>query len=747
MISERTSTNSGAAAKLPPEVLDRLRAAFGAPDAAPDRCALADLTADGRFAETWVALLDRALAIAPAGAPPQCIPLDAGTEVEILAGAGASRFRVVRDGRLAAELRYSARQARDFSALCHRAEAFIRGETPPPAAAAAAPAAERLCAKCGKLIPDWADSCPRCLHRRRILWRLLSFALPHRRLMIVGLASAIVLTFLQMVPPLLTKLLIDDVLTDSPHRRPERLWPLIGILAAVTAARLLFGYLRLNRFARLSELMTHDLRTQVFEHLQKLDLNYYAKKPTGNLISRVTHDIDRLWDFIAFGVVDSALSLVTVAGVAVILFLREPTLAALTIAPVPLGLLLMWAHVKRIHRLLSRLWTNWSRMTSILSDVIPGARVVKAFTQERREARRFRERSQSVVDDAMEVTDEWTRFWPRLTLLLNLGTLVIWTYAAPRILNRTFELGTFVMFLGYVWMFYGPIEHLGQMNRMFQRAITSAHRVFEVLDTPPTIFTKAGAVRGRTLAGRVEFDNVSFSYDGVQRVLRNVSFTVEPGTVVGLAGASGSGKTTLINLLCRFYDPFEGRILLDGVDLRDYDLHELRAQIGVVLQEPYLFRGSVAQNIAYGCPDASRERIIAAAKAANAHDFIVGFPDGYDTLVGERGQTLSGGERQRLSIARAVINNPRLLIFDEATSSVDTQTERQIQAAIDRLVRGRTTFAIAHRLSTLRRAHRLLILDKGRLVEQGTHEELIALNGVYAGLHKTQNELHALFAV
>jgi ATP-binding cassette subfamily B protein len=386
-------------------------------------------------------------------------------------------------------------------------------------------------------------------------------------------------------------------------------------------------------------------------------------------------------------------------------------------------------------------------MTSVLSDVIPGVRVVKAFTQEARETRRFTARSQAVVDDSLVLHREWTRFWPTLTLTLNLGTLVIWAYASPRIMGGTFDLGTFVMFLGYVWMFYGPIEHLGMMNRTFQRATTSAHRVFAVLDTPPDIYSPPAAAGRGDLRGAIVFENVSFSYDGVKRVLLDVSFRIEPGQIVGLAGPSGGGKTTLINLMCRFYDPLDGRILIDGVDLRDWDLHDLRRRIGVVLQEPYLFHGTIAENIAYGRPDATFDDIIAAARAANAHDFIVGFPEGYDTLLGERGQTVSGGERQRLSIARAILNNPRVLILDEATSSVDSKTEMKIQEAIDRLVAGRTTIAIAHRLSTLRRADRLIILDKGKLVEQGSHAELMAAGGLYAGLHKTQAELQALFAV
>jgi ATP-binding cassette subfamily B protein len=289
---------------------------------------------------------------------------------------------------------------------------------------------------------------------------------------------------------------------------------------------------------------------------------------------------------------------------------------------------------------------------------------------------------------------------------------------------------------------------LANSNRMVTRAATSAQRVFEVLDTPPEIFSQAGAITRERLEGKVEFRNVSFSYEGAQPALRDVSLTVNPGEMIGLCGPSGAGKSTLVNLICRFYDVTDGQILIDDTDIRDYDVGWLRRQVGMVLQEPYLFHGTIAENIRYGNPDATDEQVIRAAKAANAHDFVVGFPDGYDTMVGERGQSLSGGERQRISIARAILHDPRILILDEATSSVDSETEKQIQQALDRLVEGRTTFAIAHRLSTLQAASRLVVLEKGKVAEQGTHAELVAKEGgVYAKLHKTQAELAAQIAV
>jgi ATP-binding cassette subfamily B protein len=351
----------------------------------------------------------------------------------------------------------------------------------------------------------------------------------------------------------------------------------------------------------------------------------------------------------------------------------------------------------------------------------------------------------------------WTLFGPVMQFCTQVGVLLVWVVGgwwavkdalAGRVGPGTMTAGTLMAYMGYMGMFYRPIHMVAHMDRMFNRAATSVQRIFEVLDTEPAIFSKSGAVPVQTIRGEIELRHVGFSYDGVRKVLRGIDLKIAPGEMVGLAGPSGGGKTTMVNLICRFYDVLEGQILIDGVDLRDYDIEQLRRHIGVVLQEPFLFHGTVAANIAYGNPQATLDDIITAAKAANAHDFIVGFPDGYDTLVGERGHTLSGGERQRISIARAILNNPTILILDEATSSVDTETEKLIQEALDHLIANRTTIAIAHRLSTLRKADRLVILDKGEITEQGSHEELTAKeDGLYAKLIRMQTEMQSIIAI
>ncbi|MCY2926868.1 MAG: ABC transporter ATP-binding protein, partial [Planctomycetota bacterium] len=378
----------------------------------------------------------------------------------------------------------------------------------------------------------------------------------------------------------------------------------------------------------------------------------------------------------------------------------------------------------------------------------PGVRVVKAFGQERREVDRFALSNQAVYESELTMIGLWTMFSPLLALCSRIGFILVWVIGGYWAVHDKLDPGTLMAFVGFMWMFYEPIHMLSHVDRNFNRSATSVQRIFEILDTAPAVFSKAGAHKPDAVGGRIEMRNVTFSYDGVRRVLKGLDLTVEPGRMVGLAGPSGGGKTTTANLICRFYDVIDGRILIDGVDVRDYDVETLRRMIGLVPQEPFLFHGTVAENIAYGHPEASIDQILQAAKAANAHDFIVSFPDGYDTLVGDRGHTLSGGELQRVSIARAILSAPRILILDEATSSVDTETERLIQQALDRLIANRTTIAIAHRLSTLRRADKLVILEKGQKVEEGSHDDLAARpEGVYAKLLRIQQEAASSIAV
>jgi ATP-binding cassette subfamily B protein len=489
----------------------------------------------------------------------------------------------------------------------------------------------------------------------------------------------------------------------------------------------------------------------VYSHLHELSLRFFAKRRTGSLITRVTNDTDRLWDFIVFGSVDLIRNIIMITAFAIVMLCVSWKLTLVALLPLPPLAVVTYKRGMKMQSMFGRLWTYWSRLTAVVGDALPGVRVVKAFANEDREIQRFDRRSDEYAAKEREIHIIWSALAPVVSALMRLGGVIVWTiggYLVIRNADKNITFGTLVMFGGIIWQFYQPIMELANSNRMVTRAATSAQRIFEVLDTPPEIYSRSGAVTKEKLEGKVEFRNVSFSYEGAQPALREISLTVDPHRMIGLCGPSGAGKSTFVNLLCRFYDVTDGQILIDDVDIRDYDVRWLRRQIGMVLQEPYLFHGTIADNIRYGAPEASERAIIQAAKAANAHDFVGSFPDGYDTMVGERGQSLSGGERQRISIARAILHNPRLLILDEATSSVDTETEKQIQQALDRLVEGRTTFAIAHRLSTLQAADRLVVLEKGRVVVHGLHGDLVHKpDGVYAKLHRTQMDMSAQVAI
>jgi ATP-binding cassette subfamily B protein len=583
-----------------------------------------------------------------------------------------------------------------------------------------------------------------------VMFRLLGYLKPYRRQVTIGLSAAAVVTLASLLPPYLAGYLIDRVvrptqegtLTVDAARRMA--WIAVTAMALLHVVRQAAAHLRLRLMSTLGELVARDLRSELYAHIQRSSLAFFSRKKTGSLISRVTADTDRLWEFIAFGVVDVSLSIVMLAGLGIVLLTLDWRLGLIMTLPVPVFCWMIYRHGESLNGLFIRTWRKWSRVTDILSDTIPGIRVVKAFNQETREIERFDERNTDVTDEINRIHRLWTRFWPSLMFAVHATTVLVWILAVPRLLGsgQPLSAGVFVSFLLYTTMFVAPIEVIGQMVRTINRATSSAHRVFEVLDSEPEVKDAPRAVRLSPVEGRVTFENVTFAYDGVRQILRGISFDVQPGELVGLVGPSGGGKSTVVSLIARFYDVSGGSVRIDGVDVRDLDTGHYREQIGMVLQDPYLFHGTVLDNIRYGLPSASLGAVVDAAKAANAHDFICKLGQGYDTLVGERGHTLSGGERQRVSIARAILHNPRILILDEATSSVDTETEHQIQEALDRLIAGRTVFAIAHRLSTLRRASRLFVVSQGRLAESGTHRELLGkTDGIYRKLYEMQLQL------
>jgi ATP-binding cassette subfamily B protein len=721
-----------------------------------------DLDFQNKYRQQFVVMTETSV-IVLASEGTRSIAISEIEEAKIVEGLGVDVLRMIVGGKLAAEMRYTRRQRRDMTRVQRKIERQRPrkpGETelPPDWLDLVERREEQKdhCPKCGEVIPSYAEGvCPRCLHQRKILWRLLDVAKPYRHRVWLALGLTLLWSLLTPLPTVVQRYLIDwAIFPTHPVDAGSRVHLLFSLgavlLVTILATEICNGF-RLRVLALIGTQVTTDLRHQVYQHLHELSLRFFAKRRTGSLITRVTNDTDRLWDFIVFGSVDLVRDVAMIVIFAAIMFYFNWKLALIALLPLPPLAIVTYKRGMKMQSLFGRLWTYWSRLTAVVGDALPGVRVVKAFANEDREVARFNRRSEEYAAKEREIHIVWSALNPMVSGMMRTGGLLVWVIGGFLIIRQyggAITIGDLTLIASLVWQFYQPIMELANSNRMVTRAATSAQRIFEVLDTPPEIFSRTGALTKDRLEGRVELRNVSFSYEGAQPALRDVSLTVEPGQMIGLCGPSGAGKSTFVNLLCRFYDVTDGQILLDGVDIRDYDVRWIRRQIGMVLQEPYLFHGTIADNIRYGNPDAAEREIISAAKAANAHDFVVGFPDGYDTMVGERGQSLSGGERQRISIARAILHNPRLLILDEATSSVDTETEKQIQQALDRLVEGRTTFAIAHRLSTLQAADRLVVLEKGKIVEQGLHADLVdKQDGVYAKLHRTQMEMSAMVAL
>ncbi len=613
----------------------------------------------------------------------------------------------------------------------------------------------RRCENCGKIMHR--GICSNCLEKRTMLARLFGYIVPYWPLASIAFALTLLTVILGLIPTYIAKLLTDDVfvpaikaIADGIAPGPE-LYSKLNVLVLATLVAFVLttglGAARSYMMRWLGNKVIYDLRTSAYEYLQRLSLSFYNKKETGRLMSRISRDTERLQDFIVRGFQEFIMDILRLVGMCAVLFIVNWRLAAMTLIPLPVITVISVIYGRKMHIVFHKVMRRMAGISAVLADTIPGVRVVKAFAAEDREIDRFNALSADYFRTSMYAAKLSTIYFPLMGLATFVGTIVIRYFGGKSILSGEMTLGGLMLFMGYMARFYAPIRSLTRLNEMLQRSAAAAERVFEIMDAQPEVDDKKDAIELPTIKGDIEFKNVVFSYDDENNALDGISFHAKAGQMIGLSGPSGAGKTTLINLIGRFYDATEGSIFIDGHDVRDVTMKSLRDQIGIVLQEPFLFHGSIAENIAYGNPSASRAEIVGAAKTANAHDFIIKAPDGYDTLLGERGTGLSGGERQRISIARAILKNPRILVLDEATSSVDTETESLIQAAIERLIEGRTTFAIAHRLSTLRKADKLIILDRGEITEQGSHNELLNNNGLYKRLVDLQSELSSIKTV
>ena len=603
-----------------------------------------------------------------------------------------------------------------------------------------------LCPSCQALLPEDSEQCPVCQRElvqptsTWVLFRLWRFAKPYKMQLLLGFVLTLASTAATLVPPYLSMPLMDEILIPTHNGTQidtaDVMLYLVGLFGAAIAAWGL-GWWRTYLLALVSERIGADLRTATFEHLLKLSLEYFGAKRTGDLIARIGNESDRICVFLSLHALDFATDVLMLIMTAIVLFTINKWLAIAALLPLPI---IAWM----IHLVRDRLRTGfekidriWGDVTNVLADTIPGIRVVKAFAQEKREAQRFREANQHnlAVNDKLNRT--WSLFTPTVTMLTEVGLLVVWAFGIWLIMGRSITVGVLIAFIAYIGRFYGRLDSMSRIVSHTQKAAAGAKRIFDILDHQSSVPEVANPVPMPQVRGAIKMRDVGFRY-GSRRIIRGLNLDIKPGEMIGLVGHSGSGKSTLINLICRFYDVSDGAILVDGIDIRRLALTDYRSHIGLVLQEPFLFHGTIADNIAYGKPDVTRAEVIAAARAAHAHEFILRLRHGYDSIVGERGQGLSGGERQRISIARALLINPRILMLDEATSSVDTETEKEIQKALDNLVQGRTTIAIAHRLSTLRRADRLVVMDRGAVVEVGSHDELMEAQGTYWRLYEAQ---------
>ncbi len=610
------------------------------------------------------------------------------------------------------------------------------------------------CAACGLMLDHPGAPCPRCEKHRGLTLRMMRLMRPHYGQAVLMLVLLVIGVGLDLVSPQLTRYLVDNVLPPTPEAAAqmraisgrtddamEMLLALVGILAGVQILRMFVSMANSRLAADVGTAITFEMRSRLVRHMQQLSLGFYDTQQVGSLVGRVAYDTEALHGFVWQLTGGLILQIMLVVGVFIMMFTLDPRLALLALLPAPLlmgGTVFFW---KRIYPRYHRSWDASARQSGALSGMLSGIRVVKAFGQEQREGDRFEEASGRLRHSRRSIEHTMALFNPVVALLFQLGGWIAWWAGGRFVLEGEMTVGELMAFFGYLFMFYAPLATLPQFTNWMSQFSTQAARIFEILDTPTAVNSPDRPVELKEIRGHVRLENVTFGYERHRPILHDVTLDVPAGSLVALVGASGSGKSTIVNLICRFYDPDAGRVLLDGVDVRELRKEELRRQIGVVLQESFLFRGSIAVNISYGRPDARPEEVIEAAMAADCHEFILRQPHGYDTWVGDRGVGLSGGERQRVAIARVFLADPRVLIMDEATSSLDAESEAAVRRALREVSRGRTTISIAHRLSTIKDAERVFVLERGEIVEAGTHGELAREGGVYARLFGESLEL------
>ncbi len=600
----------------------------------------------------------------------------------------------------------------------------------------------KTCPKCGLVIPEQTNICFHCAPKGKYLWRIVKLSFRYKATLLTALAATLIIQLLWVVFTYMKGLVVDNYVTSGSQDFTGLLLMMGGYLLIPL---LLFGleYINERCSSYTAAMVGRDLRGILFERIQNQSMKNALKRPTGEQIKRIANDTEKVQDFVSYHGKEAVVRVFSVSVILAVMFWMNWKLTCWIVLPIIAGFFFSRFIFKRMNHPFRINWKLFSKMESVLYDILSGIMAVKVFGSEKREIKHYSGCSEKFAHSMYVANFYWFVMFPVSTFVVTLGEYFYLYFGGNDVLSGVLSFGKMVTFLSCIGLLYAPLNWLMQLPRQLAQTAISAGKIFEIIDEKEDVLDRENAI-DKEIEGNVAFEHVHFGYKVYNPVLKDINFSVRKGEMIGIVGPSGVGKSTMINLIMRLYDVSNGQILIDGTDIRDISQHSLRSQIGVVLQETYLFDGTVWDNLIYAKPDATMEEVVQAAKIANAHDFICKMPDGYQEYIGSRGYKLSGGEKQRIAIARAILRDPKILILDEATASLDTETEKMIQEALKNLTRDRTTFAIAHRLSTLRNADRLIVLDGGRIVEMGTHEELLRHKSVYYNLVMAQRQTSKL---